>query len=261
MRRRRRRRSEFAVSLFPFLCILAAVIGVLTLLISSLAMSQVVASPPVEMEFDEEQIEQWKRAIEEQTEESASLEQRLGAADELERQLRNERARQTRRRSEQAGEQQVRQDIDRAKRDIDRSRGDYEETKRQTAEAESETQRRRRDANRERTIRVTGGSGREQRPYFVECRKNELVIHGVEGPISRVKDSAIKTDSAFQSLLSKVKREKGSRAIIIFLIRPDGVPTFKKAAEHTDSKKVRHGKLPLPTFDAVDLSRFHDVMR
>jgi hypothetical protein len=47
-------------------------------------------------------------------------------------------------------------------------------------------------------------------------------------------------------------------AIVIFLIRPDGVDTYAIASQVAENHQVRHAKLPLPGEGELDFGRFAD---
>ena len=58
------------------------------------------------------------------------------------------------------------------------------------------------------------------------------------------------TSAAFMDLLGDVRRDPSGT--LILLIRPDGVPAHDLAARLARDQGVRHGKLPLPGFGALD---------
>ena len=107
-----------------------------------------------------------------------------------------------------------------------------------------------------------GGSGKNQRPHFVECTKDALIIHHSPSRHTRVPKEQIRSHGAFQELLAKVKQGIDKQAILIFLIRPGegGVKTYDSARLHVDSQDVRHGKLPLPSSKKIDFTMFRDLM-
>lgn len=110
-------------------------------------------------------------------------------------------------------------------------------------------------------IKVTGiaGEGGEGTnvgdliPYFVECSSDALVIHE-ESEKTRILKRDLETSEPFKRFLRRANSQQ--KGIVIFLIRPSGVPIYDQAVRITNNKKVRNGKLPLPGHGELDLSFF-----
>jgi hypothetical protein len=100
------------------------------------------------------------------------------------------------------------------------------------------------------------GLGKDLRPLFVEARKEELYLHARK---QSVRWQEIPTSKAFRELLERTTEEADPRAIVVFLIRPDGVQTFLEAEAEATRRKARHGKLPVPGPGPIDLSLFDEA--
>lgn len=91
------------------------------------------------------------------------------------------------------------------------------------------------------------------RPFFVECRGEQLIMHptAIKVPVS-----SFEGRNAFQETVERVKREKDKGAVLILMIRPDGVKTFDRVRSFVTKQEVRYGFLPIPGFGEIDLSAF-----
>jgi hypothetical protein len=90
---------------------------------------------------------------------------------------------------------------------------------------------------------------------FVECDSSGIVIHRRNGPRTNVSLAAIGTDPAFNKFLEEAKGQRGS--MILFLLRDTGNPAYVRAAGWAEHQfQLRTGKLPLPGKGEVDLSLF-----
>ena len=90
---------------------------------------------------------------------------------------------------------------------------------------------------------------------FVECDSTGIVIHRRNGPRTNVSLAAIGTDPAFNKFLEEAKGQRGS--MILFLLRDTGNPAYVRAAGWAEHQfQLRTGKLPLPGKGEVDLSLF-----
>jgi hypothetical protein len=85
-----------------------------------------------------------------------------------------------------------------------------------------------------------GGLGKGLKPCYVECTAEGLLLHPGKRHISL---SEIH-DTVFREYVENVKSMSDS--CMEFLIRPDGVKTFKSIRAYIDSQDVKYGYLPLP---------------
>ena len=97
------------------------------------------------------------------------------------------------------------------------------------------------------------GQGRGLKPVFVECTADGLVIHD-RGTTARVRARNIHASDRFQTLLDRVKAASGGT--VILLIRPDGISSFRSAQSVVQRLKVRNGKLPIPGEGELDFGPY-----
>ncbi len=123
------------------------------------------------------------------------------------------------------------------------------------------------------------GGGQNVSATFVDCTQHALVLHteltrigevqGTEPPAflteleklvhihkqaARVRRDDIPTSQVFRQFLEKARdRTAGS---VVFLIRPDGVATFKMAEKVARTMNIQFGFLPVPSYGAIDFSSF-----
>jgi len=244
----RQRPLEPGSSLFPFLSVLACVIGTLTLLIASLAIGQ-VAESLLDSRDDPAQAE----LLETQRAELRSLEAELASAENAAEELAAARAElralgvdpgqsEAERRREvdvrrSAGELAAR--IARLEREEAQLQGNI-----QGVEIDLVAERPRSD---DRPIRILPhGAARPLRPFFVECRSEGVRIYdkSLSESFYLWRDS-IEDIGRFRDFLERVRRVRDGT--VIFLIRPDGAETYEWAQDQISRLSVRHAKLPLPS--------------
>lgn len=242
-----RRDRELASSLFPFLSVLACVIGTLTLLIAALAMNQVAAglqerSPdevePAELTTQRAEIRALERKLErasflqaERATVTASLQALgidphqppAGATAHLAARLSATRL------ARELGA------LERESADLDAALVGM------TRVLEQDTKR-----NDLRTIRIHPlGRGTALRPFFVECRPGgvRLFYEGLDDSLFLDRNSP-RGESQFEVFLRRARSLRNHT--VIFLIRPDGIETYNWALEQIGNLSLRHAKLPLP---------------
>ena len=247
--------SHQGVSLFPFLSVLACVIGTLTLLIAAMALWQIQSG-------------------------ALSLGKKNGrngtGVEEVKQRIAEAVAIAERTRSDLRVENKTRQDsIKRATAEIASLRQGIVRLEQGIARAGKEIETARvklADRNRKpkpATIMVQpGGTGKDLQPQFVECTENGIVVYSQShGQDFRVSKTDIERSPKFKDFLKRVKDKP--RASVIFLVRPNGVQTYydaayearklNKALMGAGETGVRHGKLPVPGEGQIDLSLFQNV--
>lgn len=252
---RPRRRTRPSVSLFPFLSVLACVIGVLTLLIAATAIGQ-IATDAIDLELYENlerEIASGRRRLAELTglqQEIARLDEELIGArsdhDALARDretARNalEQSAPLRRRLLEVDERVA--SLERELESIDDS---LEKSREEIARLHA--------ARTQAPIVVRpSGSGHGLEPHFAECREDGLVIYeGRERRATEIPTHRIATSAEYRRFLRRVRFRDG--ATVIFLIRSGGVPAFESAARQAATSGVRHGEIPLPGDGELDFS-------
>ena len=262
----RRRRHDSDVSLFPFLSVLACVIGTLILLLSAVAvggigersLDQVRLSERFEaveifltgsealLEDFEAQLARRKAEIDDAEKIGLQL-SGLGlnpdiSLEELEQllALRKERAK------ADAASRKITQQATELDAEIDRKSEEM----------------RQRDANRLRAPILIDptGIGPDYRPFLEECTREYLELHHSRGDFSfRIPSDEIARSAEYEKFLRRVRSI--NRGLVIFLIRPDGVESFFEAENVANQFKVRNAKLPLPGDGDLDFSLMQQARR
>jgi hypothetical protein len=97
------------------------------------------------------------------------------------------------------------------------------------------------------------GLGRDQRPYFLLCTADYVEQIDSRGETyRRFPKDQLEFDPKFEKFLRRAG--KISDALVIFLIRPEGVGTHDVASRVADQLGVRNAKLPLPGTGEIDFS-------
>ena len=262
----RRRRAKQSISLFPFLSILACVIGTLTLLITALALGQMDTdemASELKLDYLKRQIEKTQARIEQLKEELGEVES--GAGD-LQKQLADAKVELERLKRLQAA---LLENVDKKeeKPEIDIPSIDPERHKKRLAQMEEELQtqeeqkqklladlkERKRPPDEAEVIIQPGGSGVDLKPTFVECAAAGIVVYEGEEPW-RVRRADLGSDKDFLALLDRVAAD--SKATVIFLVRDDALSTYYAARSLARSHFARNGKLPVIGHGKIDLSMF-----
>lgn len=261
----RRRRAKLAVSLFPFLSILACVIGTLTLMITALALGQMDDSSLNEqMRLDalKKQLEADLKLIEQLKAEIAKFEDHT---DNLTRRIVDARreAEALERRTEELLEQQeevpevelevIAIDLDAHKERIAELQKELEAFQQKREELAAELNRRGEPPEEAEVIVRPGGTGVDLDPTFVECTSSGIFIHEGEEPV-HVRTGDLRTDETFRGLLERIAGRP--KASVIFLIRDDAVGTYNTARSVALELRARNGKLPVIGHGKLDLSMF-----
>jgi uncharacterized protein YlxW (UPF0749 family) len=259
---RRRKSSDDIVSLFPFLSILACVIGTLTMIVTALALSQVEA--PSAKDVAE------AAAAEARLKQFRELQQQLAPLDaeinRLRKALAEAEAQRKKLAADEAGLRKARDQQRQQKDQANKKLAEIEDLQKRIAELQAsiasvEQQiftlqaelKKRADVPKEAAVRLQPtGSGRSLKPLFVECTGSGIVLHDGSEP-KRISNADLNAgSSAYNSAMDKVKSQSG--ATLIFLIRADGVGSYRTASKLASERDVRHGKLPVPGQGVLDFT-------
>lgn len=260
----RRQRDNLVVSLFPFLSILACVIGVLTLAITGLAISQLddKGDNPEDVKRSEEfvaannQIETATASIEDLKKrvanaqatqgENGALQKRLTRLEEQKKAIDEKKKLLT---EMEARKAELIKQLDDNKKQLDDLRNRATATQAQLAELTKSP------GDPSVTI-LPGGTGVDLKPTFIECAKTGVVLH--DGTGRQIATGKMRTDLPFIQLLDTIsQQDKGS---VVFLVRPDGVSSYYTARSVAISRYCRNGKLPVPGQGPIDLSVFANAL-
>ena len=274
MARRAKEQGE-PLSLFPFLSILTCLIGTLTMLIALLAMQQVSKTEGDKQKIEASEQERviaetrlrdynaLKDKIQKDKLSIATLKKllkeledmRKALLEELERLIKEKALRldTIAKRNKAANKaEELMGELNRAKDKITKITAEIERVKKEIEEKNALLSTKTKKSISTVMVRPSG-SRSGLTPTFVECAKDAVVIYDPEGT-KRVPVSVIKTDQAFNGLLASVKANE--QRTIIFLVRSEGIWTFRAASVQADVVGSRYGKLPIIGDGVLDLSLF-----
>ena len=261
---RRPRERDDDVSLFPFLSIIACVIGVLTMMISTLTLAQ-MDSPDValieshekvakELSEAESEVARIRSLIDEQLGPDAT---RVREEIEISQQELEELAAELKKTQQELEKQKqtkvVIPELDPSDREsLADMQGQLKRVTDEIAQLEVDLSERKAAGEAEVTI-VPSGSGVNFRPHFIECAADSIVLHTMDPP-KRIRAANMVTDIDFLAVLEAVAN--GPNDSVIFLLRSDGLNTYRAASRLCNEREIRNGKLPAVGEGRLDLSRF-----
>ncbi len=245
--------GENDVSLFPFLSILACVIGVLTLMISTLALSQMDSDVVVQAEeFDAvvSDVAQQRSAIAELQQKIVKQQQAATQTSEKQKDVLNKQKKIQQLEAQIILAQKKRTELNKnddpqqipSQQPLAELETELKGLNDQAAQLSIELENKQKPPEAAEVTVIPGGSGRGIKPYFVECRKNGIVLHDSKGLV-QVRPANIDKSPPFLKLLDSVKGNTNGK--LIFLIREDGISSWRRAKQFADSLEVANGKLPV----------------
>jgi len=262
----RRRRQGLEVSLFPFLSVLACVIGTLTLILASMAVSHVGSSSLEGIRLGE-RFDRLQAALVQTRLERDALDSQLttAQADDADRDRFEQRLTGLGLSPEIS--------LEELEKLVDERRAASEIVTLSARAARLEAEKRtldeevaglqadvdvRADASENLTMRIApSGTGPVYRPYFAECTADYLELHTAKSDFKyRVPKEDLLRGLDFDRFLRRIRLLRNAR--LVFLIRPDGVETYKMANEAASRIDVPTAKLPLPGDGQLDFSLFDD---
>jgi hypothetical protein len=267
---KRRINNDGGVSLFPFMSILACLIGILTLMISvsmranqanqegktEEEMARAIANRDLRKKADDAQQESVKleeRLVKEKSTaaEMAKLEDHTivlkAKLDEIQKAKNLE--------DTDASLQKL---VENLKQEITRLKQERPPLHQKLAALQEELKKRKEPPKVVESviIRPGGVGSREARNlFFVECTSTGIILHS-DGDVSKpISTASIESNEEYNNLLEKVKRTRDS--MVLFLIRKGGNPSYLWAAGIAENKyQINTGKLPVPNEGKIDLSLF-----
>lgn len=268
---RRPREDDNEISLFPFLSIIASVIGVLTMLIATLTLSQTRASGVADDLKKAESHEKTVKDLTDTEERIAALKAKISVSKSATLRLREEQKEIVGTKEELerlfAELERIRKEIEQQKKiqivipeinPADRETAadmqqQYDQLAEQIAQLEKDLQARK-DVPTEGNVTVLPqGSGLNFNPYFVECASDSIVLHHMPEP-KRVRRNDVVKDKDFLALLNKVAN--GTNDSVVFLLRSDALATYRMCRGICVKQDVRNGKIPVVGKGRIDLSAF-----
>ncbi len=259
---RRRHGSDDDVSLFPFLSIIACVIGVLTMMIATLSLAQ-TDTPDVALieayEQKQKQLDQTEERIRKlAVSNSAALELReekklLDMTLQQLQEMLEELERIEKELAEQDKVKIVIPPIDpKARETATDMQAEYDALRERIAQLEKEIAERKINSEANVTV-LPQGSGLNFTPHFVECAAGAIVLHSGPSP-KRIRAADMAKDGDFIKLLETVANGKDDS--IVFLVRSDGLGTYRACKRLCDERELRNGKIPVVGKGRIDLTAF-----
>jgi hypothetical protein len=256
---RRRRRDGTSGSLFPFLSVLACVIGTLTLSLAALALGQMGGQSLDQVRLADrygelqdsisgarERLEEVGRAVDEalaHEEQDQKLRQRLAGLG-FNRNISLEKL---------TAVAELRRELEELARRQREAEREGERLLAVIEASEQETEQRGALQKSAPIVIDPTGLGRDLRPYLVECAEGRIEIYRTrDGWSYGIPEAEILLDSDFARFLRRV--HSIHNGIVIFLIREQGIDTYRLAAEAADRLNVRYAKLPIPGDGELDFS-------
>ncbi|MBN8458572.1 MAG: hypothetical protein J0M04_12110 [Verrucomicrobia bacterium] len=270
MSRRASNAGGGGVSLFPFLSILACLIGILTLLIRII--SDVKAQEHRQRDKGElaraERMMSIRSELDKVRRETASvkksLAQRNAAAAELEelderRIVLRKKLAEIESQAPKDGDRAMQKELERLIAQIASLKKERPALERRLAELRAELERRKvKPSDKPPPVVIQpGGSGlyRNAKVFFVECDSSGITLLELGGKKTPVSLATIDTDRNYSAMLNQAKSHPNG--YVLFLIRSSGQDAWRTAAALAESQYgVVTGKLPVPTNGEIDLGRF-----
>lgn len=271
----RRESSGSEVSLFPFLSILACLIGALVLIIVVLVIAQAGKAEgrtPEEIQMAQE-YQRMLKEIEERKKLDVVLKEKLAELEKLKSEAEDRQQRYLKLRKLLDASKEVQQQnqqiatslqkqLDDLLTEIDGLKAQQAESKKLIAELMAEIKKRQvpEDKKVPPVVVQPSGSGMPEatRVYFVECSAGALKILNAWGEgdyrLSATAEVVV-ADPVYNHFLTEVAKDKNS--LILYLIRDDGQGAFNNGAGRAEADyKIRVGKLPIPGRGQLDLALF-----
>ncbi len=251
-----------SISLFPFLSILACVIGSLTLIISALSIAQIAVGredADVARAEDyvalENEVEKDRAELEKLREETALENKELAGLRKLQAEaaaMRKELGELEKTRAERA---KLATQAKAVAVEIANLAAGGSSLSEQIAAMEKKRIALEDEAGAERRVQILPSRGISRiAPSFVEVAKDGLVLHTRSASI-KVERGKIATDPNLKKLVAATQRAE--RGTLVLLLRPDGYSTYSTFRGVARSKGWPYAKLPLITTGPIDLKLFN----
>lgn len=272
---KRRESAGGEVSLFPFLSILACLIGALVLMIVVLVIAQVGKAEGRSAEDIRraQEYQKMKKEIQERKELDVVLKEKMAELEELQKKA-EEKAQQyvklrkllsSSKEMQEANlkiSQQLQKQLDDLMTEIDGLKLQQEESKKLIATLTAELKKRQVPPDKKIPPVVVqpsgGGMAEDQKVYFVEASGGALKVLGAWGAEDyrlSAQAEVVVADPVYNHFLLEVA--KNPKALILFLVRDDGAGAYNNGAGRAETDyKIRTGKLPIPGRGVLDLAMF-----
>ena len=248
------------VSLFPFLSILACLIGVLTFIIAGISIPQMDQSDEIEAAERNERYEPIVAQLETDRTELEMLRARHSSM----QQMQDLRQQQTQAEQEAVRLQALIDNAEQiaalserrnqANRQVQTLNQELEQLQAQIRTNQQTINERIADGRPAGTVVRPSGTGVNLRAIFIECNANNIIIHRPDAQNITVASGAIRGNEAYRNRCERVAGNEQLR--LIFLVRPEGVGMYNAAARIARERQVRYGKIPVPGDGPIDVSDF-----
>ncbi|MFP6877932.1 MAG: hypothetical protein VCA37_13960 [Roseibacillus sp.] len=250
------------ISLFPFLSILACLIGSLTILIVALSVSEVLQGRKDETVARAEDFVALEKEVRERDEEIAKREEKLrktnaAAVEMAELEPRVAKVKADLKRLEQVVVK--REPLVRDVEETKKKREDLEKEKNKVEAGLVEGKQKMgvlaKQLRKGLPLRILSTSDyfRRVAPVFVEARKEGIVVHSPSQTV-KVPRAEIKKHPKFKQTVDYVAAKKDR--IIVFLVREDARSSFYAARDHARANGAVTSKVPLQGAGDLDLKEF-----
>ncbi len=252
------------ISLFPFLSIVACVIGVLTLMIATVTVQQMNTADAALITAYEhteqaivtrnEELKRLKQLLDEKLGKAMSQMHQQTEANEKELERLVKELEKANAELEKMKEVKVViPTLDPSKREsVTSMKGELKELTEKIAQLEKDLSGRK-EASQSRVTVLPGGSGVDFKPHFIECAESSLVLHDLDPP-KTIRVNEMVTDKDFLAILGKVANSTNDT--IVFLLRSNALGTYNAVKKLCDDRSIRNGRLPVVGDGKVDLSSF-----
>ena len=264
--------DEEDVSLFPFLSIIAAIIGVLTLMIAAVTINQLNQEEVKEAVDNAIAMDELKKQLVKFEGEVETLKLQLGT--EQAELLKKKTAREQERIKTEAELKRLLAELKKAKEETEKQKDikivipeipkeqresitDMQEqlalVKERLAQLQKDLSERKKPPEEAEVSILPSGTGLSFKPRFVECTAGAFVLH-TEKPPARIRLAEAVSNPKFVKLMEEVAKNKN--LTIVFLVRGDGVNTYNQLRKICNDNDVRNGKLPVVGNGRLDFSHF-----
>lgn len=267
---RRRKNNEEAVSLFPFMSILACLIGILTLMIS---VSMQAKQAESEDKSNEEralavenrdlkkkatQITEAIKKAEENVKKQNSTSSQLAELKDRKIVLKQKFAELAKADDPEKADAALQKTLEMMRTEIAALKKNRPPLLKKLEELKTALAKRKNPPKKVESVVVrSSGSGVRMaaRIFFVECNSTGIVLIGEKDGTATVATGSIPSSVEYASFVEEVKRTRDS--MVLFLLRKEGSAAYLWAAGVAENKfEVRTGKIPIPNNGKIDLSLF-----
>lgn len=266
--------EEDDVSLFPFLSIIAAVIGVLTLMIAAVTLGQMnqddvkeAVANAIAMDHIQKELAVTENAVEklmlQLDKENARLLENASSRQnelvksrlELESLIKQLSVAQKKHRDQKKIKIVIPEIPEAQRESVADMQSQLVAIKDRLAVLQRDLDEKKKPPEEAQVSVLPGGTGLSFTPNFIECTAGAIVLH-TEEPVLTIRNAEIAANAKFVALLEKVANNNNQS--IIFLLRSDSLGTYRLVKKLCDDNNVRNGKLPAVGNGRLDFRHFRN---